>query len=85
LYVSENDISANTCAYFGKHLKRQIRALSAILYNVMMGKMVFMPRFLLTVLTTRNETSLFWKRIFKFQNSNFMSAVSNRLSILFTN
>jgi len=44
-----------------------------------------MPRLHLTVLTTRNETWRLWKRISKFQNSNFIPAIFTRLSILFTN
>jgi len=44
-----------------------------------------MPRLHLAILTTRNETWRFWKRISKFWNSNSMFAIWSKLFILFTN
>jgi len=44
-----------------------------------------MPSLYLTVLTNRNETWRLWKRISKFNNSNFLPVILIRLSILFLN
>jgi len=56
---------------------------NAVKVKINVKSIFIMPRLHLTVLTTRNETWRLWKRISKFYESNFMSAILSRLSILF--